>query len=187
MSIFFISDLHLGHHNCLSFDNRPFKSLDEQDSVIIKNWNSKVSTDDTVWILGDISWYNSSYTIELFNKLNGKKCLCIGNHDKKLLKNKQVRDLFDEITDYKELYLNKNTGVVLSHYPIPCYNKHFYGWYHLYGHVHNSFEWNMMEHDKYLMTELYGKKCQMYNVGAMIPYMGYTPRTLEEIIELEKF
>lgn len=42
----------------------------------------------------------------------------------------------------------------------------------------------MMEHDKYLMQELYGHKCQMYNVGAMLPYMDYTPRTLEQIILL---
>ena len=40
----------------------------------------------------------------------------------------------------------------------------------------------MMERDKYLMEELYGKQCRMYNVGAMMPYMDYTPRTLDEII-----
>lgn len=32
------------------------------------------------------------------------------------------------------------------------------------------------------MKELYGKECEMYNVGAMMPYMDYTPRTLDEII-----
>jgi hypothetical protein len=32
------------------------------------------------------------------------------------------------------------------------------------------------------MTELYDKKCFMWNVGAMIPYMGYAPKTLEQII-----
>lgn len=41
----------------------------------------------------------------------------------------------------------------------------------------------MMEHDKYLMQELYGKQCQMFNVGAMMPYMDYTPRTLDEILK----
>ena len=56
------------------------------------------------------------------------------------------------------------------------------GSFHLYGHVHNSFEWNMMEHDKYLMEELYTTPCQMFNVGAMMPWMDYTPRTLDEII-----
>ena len=40
----------------------------------------------------------------------------------------------------------------------------------------------MMEHDKYLMEELYMKPCQMYNVGAMMPWMDYTPRTLDEIL-----
>ena len=72
--------------------------------------------------------------------------------------------------------------VVLCHYPIPCFKNHFYGWYHLYGHVHTSFEHNMMLHDRYLMEQLYGKQCLMYNVGAMLPYMDYTPRTLSEIL-----
>lgn len=40
----------------------------------------------------------------------------------------------------------------------------------------------MMEHDKMLMQELYGHPCQMYNVGAMMPWMDYTPRTLDEIV-----
>ena len=43
-----------------------------------------------------------------------------------------------------------------------------YGWYHLYGHVHSSFEWNMMERVKYEMKALYDKECHMYNVGCMI-------------------
>ena len=53
----------------------------------------------------------------------------------------------------------------------------------LYGHVHNSFEWNMMENVKKQMTELYDKKCEMYNVGAMMSYINYQPRTLEEIVK----
>ena len=64
------------------------------------------------------------------------------------------------------------------------FKNHFYDWYHLYGHVHSSFEYNMMEHDKFLMQELYGHKCQMYNIGAMMPWMDYTPRTLDEILTL---
>lgn len=38
-------------------------------------------------------------------------------------------------------------------------------------------------HTKFLMQELYGKPCLMYNVGAMMPWMDYTPRTLDEIID----
>lgn len=179
---FFISDLHFGHKNCLAFDNRPFKNVEEHDRVLINNWNEVVGIDDDVYILGDFSWYNATKTIEIFNQLNGNKHLCIGNHDKKLLRNKDVRNLFVEIVDYKELQISKDYSIVLSHYPIPCFNNHYYGWYHLYGHVHNSFEWHMMEHVKYEMKALYDKDCHMYNVGCMISYMDYTPRALEEII-----
>ena len=52
----------------------------------------------------------------------------------------------------------------------------------MYGHVHNSFEWNMMEHIKQQMTALYDKQCHMFNVGAMMPWMDYTPRTLDEVL-----
>ena len=180
---YYIADLHFGHKNILAYDNREFKSVEEHDEHLIKCWNSVVGNEDDVWILGDISWYNATKTIEIFNQLNGVKHLVVGNHDKKLLRNQDVRKLFVEIVDYKEIVFDDGTGIVLSHYPIPCYNNHFRGWYHLYGHVHNSFEWQMMKQVQYQMRELYLKPSHMYNVGCMIDYMVYTPRTLKEIIE----
>ncbi len=41
----------------------------------------------------------------------------------------------------------------------------------------------MMQRVQYEMRELYGKPSRMYNVGCMLPYMDYTPRTLEEILQ----
>ena len=43
----------------------------------------------------------------------------------------------------------------------------------------------MMKRVKYEMVALYDKPCNMFNVGCMIPYMNYTPRTFEEIIHSE--
>ena len=40
-----------------------------------------------------------------------------------------------------------------------------------------------MENIKRQMSELYDKPCKMYNVGAMMDYIDYTPRTFEEIIK----
>ena len=182
---YFISDLHFGHKNCLAFDNRPFNTIEEHDEYIIKSWNETVGIDDDVYILGDTSWYNSTKTIEIFKQLNGNKYLIKGNHDGHLLKNPEFRGLFVEITDYKELYVNKDMSIVLCHYPIPCFKNHYYGWYHFYGHVHDSFEWNMMENTKRQMTELYDKECRMFNVGAMMSYMHYEPRTFEQIVNWE--
>ncbi len=184
MALRFIADLHFGHKNCLAYDNREFKSIEEHDEALIDNWNSVVDIDDDVWILGDISWHPAMRTVELLKRLNGVKHLCIGNHDKKLLRNSDVRRQFVEIIDYKEIQIDDRLGVVLSHYPIPCFNHHYYGWYHLYGHVHTSFEWNMMKQVKYEMEALYDKPCRMFNVGCMVPGMDYKPRTIEEIIEI---
>lgn len=178
----FISDLHFGHKNILAYDNREFPNIEAHDNALIERWNNKVGVFEDVWILGDISWYGAEKTIEIFNQLNGNKFLCVGNHDEKLLRNRDVQKLFKEITNYKELQLGNGKSIVLSHYPLVCYKNHFYGWYHLYGHVHNSFEYNMVKQFQYQMRDLYNKQHQMYNVGCMLPYMNYTPRTLEEIV-----
>ena len=170
---YYISDLHIGHTNALAFDARPFKTIEENDETIKNNWNSVVGLDDDVYLLGDISWYGSTKTLEYYSQLNGRIHLIKGNHDNKILKNKDLQNLFVEIVDYKELYLNPKESIILCHYPIPCFKNHYYGWYHLYGHVHTGFENNMMQRTKYEMENLYNTPCKMYNVGAML--LNYTP------------
>lgn len=182
MAQYFIADTHFGHKNILKFDNRNFETIEEHDNTLIKNWNNTVGADDDVFILGDISWHNVTKTIEIVKSLNGIKHLIVGNHDKKLLKDKEFRSLFVEITDYKELSLPDGKGIVLCHYPIPCFNRHRYGWYHLYGHVHNTPEWDIMERIKYEIRTSSGKPCLMFNVGVMLDYMRYSPKTLDEIL-----
>lgn len=176
---FYISDWHYGHANVIAFDNRPFKSLLEMDEALVDRWNAVVSPGDIVYVLGDMFWCKAQDAIPILRSLKGQKFLIKGNHDR-CNDNKFLRE-FVKVTEYLEVKDNGRT-VILCHYPIPCFKNHFYGSFHLYGHVHNSFEWNMMEHNKYLMEELYTTPCQMFNVGAMMPWMDYTPRTLDEII-----
>lgn len=183
---YFIGDVHVGHKNSLSFDNRPWTDIEKHDQEIMRRWNSVVGMEDTVYILGDISWYNSTKTIEYYKQLNGLKVLVRGNHDSHLLKNRELQSLFVEICDYKELDLGNGKGLVLCHYPIPCFKNHYYGWYHFYGHVHCGFEENMMQHVRKEMEELYTVPCNMFNVGVMMDYMDYTPRTFEEIVSSTK-
>lgn len=180
MSIFYISDWHYGHNNILSFDNRPFKTLDEMNNALVERWNSVVKHGDIVYVLGDMFWCDTDTAIPVLDSLAGNIFLIKGNHDG--CHDKKFTDRFVKVTEYMEISDN-DRNVVLSHYPIPCFKNHFYGWYHLYGHVHNSFEANMMEHDKFLMQELYGYPCEMFNVGAMMPWINYTPRTLDQIVE----
>ena len=175
---FYISDLHYGHENIIAFDGRPFLSVEQMNETLVKNWNEAVDPGDIVYVLGDMFWCKASEALPVLKSLNGQKFLVKGNHDRcndgKFLKE------FVKVNEYMEVEDNGNK-IVLCHYPIPCFKNHFYGWFHLYGHVHTSFEYNMMETVRRQMQELYERPCRMYNVGAMLPYMDYTPRTLDEI------
>lgn len=180
---YYISDLHIGHKNAISFDNRPYNNVYEMDEDIIRRWNSVVKDEDTVYVLGDMFWCKIPEAIKILDRLKGKKVLIKGNHDR--VHDSKFREKFEKITEYLEVDDN-GRKVVLCHYPIVCFKNHYYGWYHLYGHVHSSFEWNMMENAKRQMNELYKKDCNMYNCGAMLDYMNFTPRTLDEIINKNK-
>lgn len=180
---FFISDLHFGHSNALRFDHRPFETIEEHDSELIRRWNASVGKNDEVYILGDVSWRNPSIAADTMKQLNGRKYLIAGNHDFKLRNHGAFRSCFEEICDYKVLRMPDKPSLVLCHFPIPCFDKHLHGQIHLYGHVHISWESELMEHVKHRMQCEQGKPCHMYNVGAMMPYMDYTPRTIEEILD----
>ena len=48
--IFFTSDLHLGHENCIRLCNGTFSSIEEMDETLIENWNRKITGKDTVYM-----------------------------------------------------------------------------------------------------------------------------------------
>lgn len=181
---FFISDTHFGHTNCLKFDNRPFLTAKECDEHMIARWNDVVKQDDHVYHLGDVSWLNQQQTADILSRLNGVKHLIAGNHDKNILKSDDLLSYWKDVSNYKEIMVD-DKHIILCHYPIVCYKNHFYeGWFHLYGHVHNSFESHMVEHFQMEMRDLYSRRINMYNVGVMMRHMDYTPRTIEEIIRM---
>lgn len=177
--IMYISDLHFSHEACLRFDNRPWTDVNKMNEDIIEKWNNKVDNEDTVYILGDIAMKFGEDTLNIIKRLNGRKILIKGNHDR--ISPQIAREFNGKVYDYLEIKDN-NRNVVLCHYPIPCFNKHHYGGFHLFGHVHLSHEYNFIESMKRDFEEI-DVLCNMYNVGIMIPYMDYTPKTLNEIIE----
>lgn len=179
---FYIADLHFGHRAVLKYDNRPFSSVEEGDAALIDNWNSVVGLDDSVYILGDVGYHNVITMIDILKQLNGRKYLIKGNHDIKLCRNKDFQKQFLSIDDYLEV-AEGEAQIVLCHYPILAYRNHYYSNnYHFYGHVHNTWEEEVMRQVADIMAENH-QRFKAYNVGCMMPYMNYTPRTFEEIRE----
>ena len=183
MSTFrYLADMHFGHENIIAYDNRPFMTAAEMDEEMITRWNSAVGPDDLTWILGDFCTDGPERWEEILHRLNGRKALILGNHDDRETV-RQVKNCFEDITDYCEITDGEH-HVVLCHYPVLAFRDHYFGWVHLYGHVHTGYEANVIEHAKRQLKQLYVREdvCRAVNTGAMLPYMDYTPRTLEELL-----
>lgn len=117
--LFFTSDTHFNHENILRFCNRPFKTIQEHDEVLIDNWNSVVGPDDTVFHLGDFCFGNPQKVIEVRKKLNGHIFLIRGNHDDKNLQ-ASLYPLFEEVLYQARILVDKRT-VYLNHFPFMCF------------------------------------------------------------------
>lgn len=185
MGALFISDLHFGHANCLKFENRNFAAtVEEMDEELLRRFNEKGSSDDIVYVLGDLFWHNrDGYAAHILKQMNKQVFLIKGNHDS-WIKDPGARKLLAGLEDYKDMpvYLKDGTQkrVILSHYFIPQYNGHRYGAIHLHGHSHKSEEaYNEQEIIAWLRKK--GQQIQSYNVGAC--YQNYTPMYLDEILE----
>lgn len=118
-------------------DTRKFKDVEDMNQSMIREWNSKVAPEDTVYILGDFAFLPSNKAVAILNQLNGDKILIEGNHDRKLLKDPVFRRCFREVHAYYEMTYNK-TFVVMFHYPIYDHNRAGHGSIMLHGHRHGQ-------------------------------------------------
>ena len=80
--IFFTSDTHFNHDREFVYSPRGFKTIQEMNGTLVKNWNETVGNDDDIYVLGDFFLGTDfNYIQEVLNKLNGRIHLVTGNHD----------------------------------------------------------------------------------------------------------
>ena len=185
MKNYYIADLHFGHERILSFDNRPFLSEEEMEQEQICRWNAVVEPGDTVYIIGDFCWKVEADWLRILAKLKGNKVLIKGNHDLKRVSDK-LKKQFQDVRDIK-IIMDGKYSVVMCHYPLMFYpHDHYENSIMLCGHVHltaeNKYleEWRARLHRDRSFKP--GNCGNIINVGCMMPYMDYTPRTLDEIL-----
>lgn len=130
MGVFFTADLHFNDKNIMLYENRPFENINEMNNNLVKNWNSVVSVNDEVYVVGDFG--GDGIEEKFLSMLNGVKYLVKGNHD--VRSNDYYRQVgFKEVYDKPVIF----EGVwILSHEPIyVCENMPYAN---IFGHVHNS-------------------------------------------------
>lgn len=195
---YYVSDLHLFCRSMLRdghFDKRPFDTLEEMHETIKYNWNNTITNADHVYILGDISkrGYKDN-VIAYLSQLRGQLHLVKGNHDD--VSDARFKRLFVEICDYKKIsdsLEGKSYEIVMNHCPILAWENQHKGAIHLYGHTHETFDHEYFQKCVAEMNEWYKERdeeryvpFQAINVGIMMSYMEWRPKTLREIIDANR-
>ena len=170
--IYYTADLHLGHVNVIRHCDRPFVSVEEMDEALIRNWNSRVHKNDTVYIVGDLFFRNRCPCESYLDELKGRKHLVIGNHDSSWMKKTNWPGYFESVNG---LITMKDNGrlVTMCHYPMMTWPDSRHDSYMVFGHIHNSTAagfWPLIRANP-----------RMLNAGVDIN--GFVPVTLEEMIQ----
>jgi calcineurin-like phosphoesterase family protein len=173
----FIGCLHFGH--AWMANHRGWGDLFYHDEKIVDTWNQTVGKRDLTYILGDVTMENNIHYHQL-DRLNGRKVVVLGNHDLK----EHVRDLLKYVETVAGMIDYK--GYCLTHCPIHPNEISFYE-----GNIHAHIHENKLH--EVLIKDRYGDKgnktefptlYKYYNVDAHL--INYKPRTLEEIVSLQK-
>jgi calcineurin-like phosphoesterase family protein len=124
--IFFTSDTHFSQEKTRTLSKRPFIDINHMDDTMIKNWNLKITKNDTVYHLGDLG------DITKLKYLNYKIFYLIkGNGDRNIEDNLYKKYNVIILPTNHEIVLNKKT-IQLVHKPIHEKNADYY----LFGHIH---------------------------------------------------
>lgn len=134
--VFFTSDTHFGSQHTLDASLRPFKSVEEMNETIVKNWNETVSPGDIVYHLGDFGDFNFA------KRLNGEIIFIVGNHELNYFGDYEIRFKFNYLKNkygFKEIHYNKyikedGLNLFLTHKPSNLSSKS--DCFTLFGHLH---------------------------------------------------
>lgn len=121
------SDTHFGHARISELADRPFATVDEMNTELIRRWNDTVGPRDMVLHLGDVAFGLIVDSLLLTAQLNGRKFLVPGNHDR-VSPATQSRRAIERFTPLYEQAgwiilpeviegTRRGTRVLASHYP----------------------------------------------------------------------
>lgn len=117
------------------FENRPFKSVDDMNNVMIVSWNSVVTPADQVMVAGDFiiggnNKTNGMSAQDIIQALNGEITLIRGNHDDNI---DEYRALLKNVYDYPIVV---DDFWIVSHFPMYVNMQSPYA--NIFGHIHSS-------------------------------------------------
>jgi calcineurin-like phosphoesterase family protein len=135
------SDLHFGHANIMKFcpeTRARFKNdVAYMNEAMVREWNEIVQPEDLTYILGDVAFCNVQTATGFLRRMNGRKVLIEGNHDKKLVQDASFCAEFESVHKYLDVNYDGHK-IVMFHYPIFEWDQAHRGAIHFYGHKHGG-------------------------------------------------
>lgn len=197
MATFWTADTHHNHRNILVHcpaRGERWSCVAEMDEALVANWNSVVGPEDTVYHLGDVAMGKIVESLTVIPRLNGRKLLVPGNHDRVHSHNRkgieEARVLYTEAgfeildeqvqaTIHDEV-TGRDTRVLMCHFPYagdhtaheryPEHRPVYRGQWLLHGHIHQH--------------GFVNRARKSINVGVDVPAWNFTPVSEQQIADV---
>lgn len=117
-NIYLTSDWHFNHNKNFIYEPRGYNNVYNMNLDLILKYNSIITWNDEVFILGDCCLGDTEKGIHCIQQLNGRKHLIIGNHctDARVQMYKDA-NIFESIS-FGDRIKYKNWTFLLNHYPL---------------------------------------------------------------------
>jgi calcineurin-like phosphoesterase family protein len=192
-NVYITSDTHFGHKNIvrgttnwrtqdgeIPIDStRDFQTIEQMNERLIDGINHHVGQDDTLIMLGDVSFGGfDNIGIFLERLICHNIHLILGNHDHHIDNNRDyVQKRFLSVQHYLEVRIN-DRDFVLCHYPLQSWHGMNKGVIHLHGHVHLS-ENRKFGNGKKMDVGVDGNGMDPYSIDEIIKIMDKRPVAFE--------
>ena len=149
--VFITSDCHFSHKNIVRGvtnwrtqtgeipvnSTRDFNTIEEMNQRLVDGINNVVGQDDTLIMLGDVSFGGFENVGIFLDRLVCKNIhLILGNHDTHIENNRNnIQDRFLSVQHYLKVNI-EGKDFVLCHYPLQSWHGLNKGVIQLHGHVH---------------------------------------------------
>jgi calcineurin-like phosphoesterase family protein len=187
--VFITSDTHYAHKNiCRGVTDwrtqdgevpvgstRDFDTIEQMNERLVNGINNVVGQDDTLILLGDVSFGGFENIGIFLDRLICKNIhLILGNHDTHIENNREnIQSRFLSVQHYLEVNIN-DKNFVLCHYPLQSWNGLNKGVIHLHGHVHLPAN-RKFGNGKRMDVGVDGNDMVPYSIDAIIKIMGKIP------------
>lgn len=116
MKVFLTGNQQFGRKGAIRAHKRPFESVDEMNQQLIDKWNSVVSDEDVIFVLGNFIW-DPQTARSVLKELKGNICVMEGEWDRAIY---DISEEGDSQIDFIEegIHVIPDASLCLSYWPL---------------------------------------------------------------------